>query len=251
MIPLKTTIKNSQEKLGFRLRGLENTRIESLSDGVFAIAIGLLLLSSSPPKTFDELRNFIRDFVPFAGSIAILMMIWYQHYLYFIRFGLRDAATVAINTILLFLVLFYTYPLKFLFRLLIDIYTGLLTGNREMTDRLFSETIRLEDTSELMVIYGLGASAIFLVFVWLNVRSLWKKEALELSPLEVFLTKNTIRMNFVTGFIPLLSVAIAYFQLGGKYTFILSGFSYMLYPIIMPIVGYRNAKKLERFKTSL
>jgi uncharacterized membrane protein len=111
---LKQKIQTSQEKLGFQLRGLENTRIESLSDGVFAIAIGLLLLSSSPPENFEQLRDFIKDFIPFAGSISILMLIWYQHYLYFIRFGLRDSGTTAINTILLFLVLFYTYPLSYL-----------------------------------------------------------------------------------------------------------------------------------------
>ncbi|HAS58364.1 MAG TPA: hypothetical protein DCS64_07690, partial [Algoriphagus sp.] len=166
---MKQKIQTSQEKLGFQLRGLENTRIESLSDGVFAIAIGLLLLSSSPPENFEQLRDFIKDFIPFAGSISILMLIWYQHYLYFIRFGLRDSGTTAINTILLFLVLFYTYPLKFLIRLLVDIYTALLTDNKELFNRIFTETIRPEDTSELMVIYGLGASGIFLVFVWLNV----------------------------------------------------------------------------------
>ncbi|HCX74102.1 MAG TPA: hypothetical protein DHU93_00305, partial [Algoriphagus sp.] len=154
---MKQKIQTSQEKLGFQLRGLENTRIESLSDGVFAIAIGLLLLSSSPPENFEQLRDFIKDFIPFAGSISILMLIWYQHYLYFIRFGLRDSGTTAINTILLFLVLFYTYPLKFLIRLLVDIYTALLTDNKELFNRIFTETIRPEDTSELMVIYGLGA----------------------------------------------------------------------------------------------
>ncbi|HAZ24514.1 MAG TPA: hypothetical protein DCY95_07625, partial [Algoriphagus sp.] len=90
---MKQKIQTSQEKLGFQLRGLENTRIESLSDGVFAIAIGLLLLSSSPPENFEQLRDFIKDFIPFAGSISILMLIWYQHYLYFIRFGLRDSGT--------------------------------------------------------------------------------------------------------------------------------------------------------------
>jgi len=37
---LKQGIKKDQTQTGFKLRGLENTRIESLSDGVFAIAIG-------------------------------------------------------------------------------------------------------------------------------------------------------------------------------------------------------------------
>ena len=37
------------------MRGLDNTRIEALSDGVFALAIALLLISSEVPSTFDEL----------------------------------------------------------------------------------------------------------------------------------------------------------------------------------------------------
>ena len=242
---MKSGIKSTQEKLGFSLRGLENTRIESLSDGVFAIAIGLLLLSSSPPKTFEELKEFIQDFIPFAGTISILMMIWYQHYLFFIRFGLRDAGTTAINTMLLFLVLFYTYPLKFLFQLIIDIYRSILTGNQELMNEIFSSRIRGEDTPQLMVIYGLGAAAIFLVFVWLNTRALKKAEALALSPKEIQLTRYSILMNLASSAIPLVSALFAYFELGGNYTFMISGFIYMSYVVVMPLVGYFGRKKLE------
>lgn len=244
---MKASIQSAQEKLGFRLRGLENTRIESLSDGVFAIAIGLLLLSSSPPQTFDELKDFIKDFIPFAGTISILMIIWYQHYLFFIRFGLRDAGTVAINTILLFWVLFYTYPLKFLFRLLIDIYTALFTGNEESLNFIFSETIQMDDTPELMVIYGIGASGIFWIFVWLNYRALRKSVPLDLSPREILLTNNSIRMNVAAGIIPLCSAVFAWLELGGVYTFMISGFIYVSYMVVMPSVGYLGAKRVERF----
>ncbi|WP_026951749.1 TMEM175 family protein [Algoriphagus mannitolivorans] len=245
---MKSKISNTQSNLGFSLRGLENTRIESLSDGVFAIAIGLLLLSSSPPETFAELKIFIQDFIPFAGTISILMTIWYQHYLFFIRFGLRDASTTAINTILLFLVLFYTYPLKFLFQVLIQIYRSLIMNDRELMSQLFQEKLPLQDAPELMVIYGLGASAIFFVFVWLNYRALKKSQDLSLSPLEVALTKNSILMNSIAGGIPMLSGLFAYFELAGSYTFMYSGFIYLLYPLLMPLAGYLGGKKLQDFQ---
>lgn len=243
---MKKNIQSKQTNKGFTLRGLENTRIESLSDGVFAIAIGLLLLSSSPPETYAELRVFIRDFIPFAGTISILMAIWYQHYLFFIRFGLRDAGTTAINTALLFLVLFYTYPLKFLFQVLIQIYRALLTGNQAEMNEIFTGKLPLNDAPELMVIYGMGASAIFLIFVWLNFRALGKRKVLDLSPTEVILTQNSIRLNLVSGIIPLLSALFAFLELGGGYTFMISGFMYMLYPILMPLMGYYGGKKLEK-----
>ena len=127
----KKDIKKKNEQNGFSLRGLENTRIESLSDGVFAIAIGLLLISTTPPTTYEELKTFTSDFVPFAFTIAMLMYIWHQHYLFFIRYGLRDAKTVAMNTVLLFLVLFYVYPLKFLFSVLVRLYKGLIFNEKE------------------------------------------------------------------------------------------------------------------------
>jgi uncharacterized membrane protein len=243
---LKQGIKNSQTNYGFSLRGLENTRIESLSDGVFAIAIGMLLISSNPPTTFDELKIFIKDFVPFAGTISVLMWIWYQHYLFFIRFGLRDASTTAINSIVLFLVLFYTYPLKFMFRILVDLYQGLITSNQELLNHLFTETIHPKDTASLMVIYGFGAAAIFFVFVWLNTRALKRKEMIGLSIIEIQLTKNTIFMNLASGVIPMLSATIAFFELAGNYTFMVSGFIYMSYSFVMPLVSYYGRKRLSK-----
>ncbi|MCV9387155.1 TMEM175 family protein [Reichenbachiella ulvae] len=245
---MKKNIKKHEEKVGFTLRGLENTRIESLSDGIFAIAIGLLLMSSDPPSNFSELMEFTRDLLPFAGTIAILMWIWYQHYLFFIRFGLRDAGTTAINTMLMFLVLFYAYPLKFMFRLLINLYQALLTQDQAMLNHIFTDTIAPQDTPTLMVIYGLGASAIFFVFVWLNKRALNRAEILDLSELEIRLTKNSIIMNVTSGVIPFLSVLIALFRVGGKYTFMISGFVYILYTIAMPLASRYGRKKLAELK---
>jgi len=199
----------------------------------------MLLISSNPPTTFDELKIFIKDFVPFAGTISVLMWIWYQHYLFFIRFGLRDASIV------LFLVLFYTYPLKFMFRILVDLYQGLITSNQELLNHLFTETIHPKDTASLMVIYGFGAAAIFFVFVWLNTRALKRKEMIGLSIIEIQLTKNTIFMNLASGVIPMLSATIAFFELAGNYTFMVSGFIYMSYSFVMPLVSYYGRKKLS------
>jgi len=245
----KKSIQQLQkESKGFTLRGLENTRIESLSDGVFAISIGLLLLSTTPPNTFNELMKFTKSFIPFAMTISMLMFVWHQHYLFFIRFGLRDTRTVALNTVLLFLVLFFVYPLKFLFSLLVDLYTGLFTGDQEYLRELFSTTIRIEDTGTLMSLYGFGAASIFLVLALLNTIALKRKELLELSKEEVIHTRNTIRVNLICGGIPLLSALIAAFELGGRATFAIAGFSYMLYAVLMPIASIRGNKQLAALK---
>ncbi len=99
----------------FRLRGHEILRIEAFSDAVFAFAVTLLIVSLEVPKSFEELMVTMRGFYAFGISFLILMMIWYKQNIFFRRYGLHDVVTIALNCTLIFLVLFYVYPLKFLF----------------------------------------------------------------------------------------------------------------------------------------
>jgi uncharacterized membrane protein len=55
----------------------------------------------------------MRGFLAFAIRFAMLVSLWEKHYRFFRRFGLQDGATLALNGALLFGVLFYVYPLKF------------------------------------------------------------------------------------------------------------------------------------------
>src|SRR5271167_2798365 len=100
---------------GFRWRGGEITRLEGFSDAVFAFAVTLLVVSLEVPKTFTELLAAMRGFAAFAVCFALLADVWYNHYRFFRRYGLQDPWTVFLNCVLLFFVLFYVYPLKFLF----------------------------------------------------------------------------------------------------------------------------------------
>ena len=231
----------------FKLRGKDHTRIEGLSDGVFAIAIALLLISSDIPETFDELKEFMLDFVPFAATITLLMLLWYEHYTFFIRYGLKDATTVFLNTILLFLILFYVYPLKFLFKTLFQLFSGLITRDREKLEHLFTYNIHRDDTATLMIIYGIGAAVIFLTFALLYNLALKRKQTLELKEFEIFQTKSSIYSNLVSASIPLGSALIAATGIGGKDNFTLSGIFYWTYGIAMPVYYkfyYRKRKKL-------
>ena len=108
----------------FRWRGEDVSRIEGFSDAVFAFAVTLLVVSLEVPKTFDELLATMRGFFAFAICFTLLLIVWYDHYKFFRRYGLRDAPTRWLNSALLFLMLMYVYPLKFLFTLLIDQWFG-------------------------------------------------------------------------------------------------------------------------------
>src|ERR687886_1548017 len=110
---------------GFRLRGLvEVSRIEALSDGVIAFAITLLVVSLEVPKTFDELLVTMRGFLAFAITFAMLFHVWFIQYKFFRRYGLNDNFTIWMTACLLFVVLFYVYPLKFVWTLIVNALLG-------------------------------------------------------------------------------------------------------------------------------
>src|SRR5688572_12980051 len=98
-----------------RWRGGQVTRIEALTDAVFGFAITLLVVSLDVPETAAELYDLMKKFVPFAASFSLLILVWSYHYRLFSRFDLEDGYTVFLNSVLLFVVLFYVYPLKFVF----------------------------------------------------------------------------------------------------------------------------------------
>src|SRR5712691_2733942 len=112
--------------VGFRLRGNQVTRLESFSDAVFGFALTLLVVSLDVPKSFSDLVTTMRGFPAFALCFLLLALIWNAHYKFCRRYGLDDGTARLLTCVMLFLVLFYVYPLKFLFNLSI---TGLLFGS--------------------------------------------------------------------------------------------------------------------------
>jgi uncharacterized membrane protein len=81
------------------------TRVEAFSDAVFAFALTLLVVSLDVPQSYDELMKLVAGFVPFACSFALLTWIWYEHNVFFRKYGLQDPYTVTLNAVLLFVVL--------------------------------------------------------------------------------------------------------------------------------------------------
>src|SRR3984893_5354308 len=99
----------------FRWRAGEITRLEAFCDVIFGFAITLLVVSLEVPHSYAELMADLRGFFPFAVCFAQLVLIWRTHYKFSRRYGLQDDYTLLLNVVLLFLVLFYVYPLKFVF----------------------------------------------------------------------------------------------------------------------------------------
>lgn len=99
----------------FVWRSHEPSRLETFSDAVFTFAITLIMVSLEVPRTFDELFEVFRGFLAFACCFSIVFIIWNNQNIYFRRYGLNNAYVTLLNALLLFVVLMYVYPLKFLF----------------------------------------------------------------------------------------------------------------------------------------
>ncbi|GAA3767627.1 TMEM175 family protein [Terriglobus aquaticus] len=169
-------------KDGFRLRGEEMSRIDGFSDVVFGFALTLIVASLEVPKTFDELQDVLLGFLPFSICFLFLMTVWLSHFRFFRRFGLHDLATIVINAALLFTVLFYVYPLKFLFTLFTSQFYTEHTEHHPITHAY--------QFRQLTVTYALGFTAIYLFLFLLNWNGWRQRDALQLDELERLIVRG-------------------------------------------------------------
>ena len=241
MIREKLIEKQIGKSTSFRWRSEEIMRIEGLSDAVFGFAITLLVVSLEVPKTFRELAQAMSGFGAFAICFCLLFLVWYNQHKFFRRYGLQDVTTTILNAVLLFLVLFYVYPLKFLFSFLVNKVTG---GHGEV--RLANGNIEsmLDNDSQmgsLMLIFGIGYLAIFFVFVLLHLHAYRRREQLKLNSLERFDTINSIQESTLNCVIALVSLSLVWFG-GSRYSG-LAGLTYMLTGVVMAVHGFIMGSK--------
>jgi uncharacterized membrane protein len=225
----------------FRYRGQEPGRLENFSDAIFALAITLLLISTSAPVNFTQIKRFAWEIIPFSLSIAFLKLIWTEHFTFFFRYGLRNVRVVMLNTAFLIIILFYVYPLKFLTRLFL-VPIAILFNQEELQAEL-SGMIAGEDVGTLMIIYGLGVFAIFFVLMLMYRTAYSQADELELNEVERFDTRTKIQANFLMASVPLLSVLIAILFRSHKLAGMFSGFTYFLYTPMMIVFGRRTRKQ--------
>jgi uncharacterized membrane protein len=177
---------------GFHWRGAEVTRLEGFTDAVFAFAVTLLVVSLEVPKTFPELMVAMHGFLAFGVCFALLANVWYQHYRFFRRYALENPWVVFLNCALLFFVLFYIYPLKFLF-------TALFNGSE----------ISASEVRALFTIWSLGYAAVFAIFALLYLYAWRVRAQLELTPLEAIRTQVSLLDQIAMVVIGLLATALA------------------------------------------
>ena len=183
----------------FRWRGGDVTRIEAFSDAVFAFSVTLLVVSLEVPRSFDELVAAMRGFPAFGVCFAILISFWHNHVRFFRRYGLQSAYVTVLNSVLLFCLLFYIYPLKFVF-------SGLLGAPGAATG---GAAVSAAQARVLFGIYGAGYTAICMVFVLLYLHA-WKgRTAMQLDDAECRITRQSIVDHINLALVGVGSMALA------------------------------------------
>ncbi|HEY4612547.1 MAG TPA: TMEM175 family protein, partial [Bacteroidota bacterium] len=180
----------------FRWRGGEISRVEGFTDAVFAFAVTLLVVSLEVPHTFNDLLVTMRGFLAFAICFAMLVYLWHLHYVYFRRYGLEDTVTITLNAILLFVILFYIYPLKFLFTLIINFFLG-FDVSVHLPDGTVLAPLEEGQGVTMMYVYNGGYIAVMALYALLYWRAYRKRDELQLNDIEAFDTRASIQRLFV------------------------------------------------------
>jgi hypothetical protein len=228
---------------GFRWRAGEVSRLEGFTDAVFAFAVTLLVVSLEVPHTFAELVVAMRGFLAFAICFVLLFLIWYEHYVYSRRYGLDDTTVVWLNGALIFVVLFYVYPLKFMFTMLVN---GIF-GFRDPAQGS-EPVLRSSDAPTLFLIFGAGYVAVFLVFTLLYLHALRKRAELGLTDIEVHDTRSRLWSAVLTGATGVASIlcVLLFGERGARW----AGPIYLLNGITLTAHGFGWGSRRRRLEAS-
>jgi uncharacterized membrane protein len=216
----------------FAWRGGEITRIEGFSDAVFAFVVTLLIVSLEVPKNYEELMENLRGFIPFAASFWQLMIVWYLQYIFFRRYGLQDFKTIVLTMLLVFFVLFFAFPLKFVFNTWLDPHAAKLTS--------------IDQLPQLFTIYGIAWVAIFGVFFFMYRHALSRRAYLGLTELEEWDTRHSMREMLLYMSVGMFAVLVAQIM-PAQYAWI-SGPCYGLIGLAMSLHGRWSGKKRHTLK---
>ncbi len=233
---VNTRRKEQKDKIVWRCH--EVTRVEALSDAVFAFSLTLLIVALEVPKSFSDLLYGMTNFLPFGLCFWLIFYIWQEQYVFFRRYGLHDTRTISLNGVLMLTILFFVYPLKFLSNLLMQ---GVLVNWLKLDIRQeHIVNMAPEKTPLLMIIYSSGFTAIFVLFVLMYYNAYKKRLELNLTDSEIYLTKTEIYGHVVMASFGVVSILLA--MIGTPLTCAISGFIYCGIAIPMSILHARRGK---------
>jgi len=155
------------------------------------------------PRFGEGLLDVLRGFPAFIICFAILMTFWTAHFRYHRRYGLEDWVSRVLTMAILVLVLFFVYPLKYLFTMLTVQVFGLHMHEAPGLESAMQNHL-------LYTIYGLGFASVWGLYALLYWHALRRRDELQLNEVEILLTRADLAANFIYVGVCLLSVTLAW-----------------------------------------
>ena len=200
---LPANLDSLPHRRGFRLRGMEMTRLEGFVDATFAFAVTMLIIAGQQvPDDVSALLDAFRHVPEFAASIAILAIFWRGHWNWSRRFGLEDNFSIIISWALIFTMLIYVYPLKVIFGGMFAVFSAAGVG----------QPIVVRSTGEaraIFAVYSIGFVALALEIILLHLRAWYLRRPLRLNERELFMTRITIEGWSIPMLVGVISVGLA------------------------------------------
>jgi uncharacterized membrane protein len=225
---------------GFRLRGIEMTRLETFIDAAFAFAITMLVIAAQ--QIPDDIKTLLAAFknVPvFIASIIVLGIFWRGHWLWSRRYGLEDGVSIFISWAMIVTILIYMYPLKAIFSSM----WFLLSGGR------VGHPLGAHSDSQaraLFAIFALGFTAIALEVVLLNLRAWQLREPLRLNAKEGLITFYEVTGWCIPVGVGIISLVLALTLPTEQIAW--SGWVYFSMAILVPLHSAYRRRKIEQME---
>ena len=223
---------------GFRLRGMEMTRLETFIDAAFAFAISMLVIAAQQiPDNIQTLLAAFRNVPTFVCSIAVLGIFWRGHWLWSRRYGLEDGASILISWAMIVTILIFIYPLKAIFGSMWYLLSGGQVGQRLSLHTTESQA------RAIFAIYALGLIAISAEILLLNLRAWQLREPLRLNERETLVTRGELSGWSIPVSVGIVSLIFALTLPAEQIQW--SGWVYFSMIILVPLHHYYVERKIR------
>src|SRR6267378_4965181 len=224
---------------GFRMRGIEMTRLETFIDAAFAFAISMLVIAAQQiPDNIQALLAAFKNVPTFVCSIAVLGIFWRGHWLWSRRYGLEDGVSIFISWMMIVTILIFIYPLKAIFGAMWYLLSSGQVGQP------FSLHTTESQARTIFAIYALGLIAISAEILLLNLRAWQLREPLRLNARERLVTGDEVTGWSIPVSVGIVALVLALTLPIEKIAW--SGWVYFSMAILVPVHKWFLGRRLER-----
>ncbi len=226
---------------GFRLRGMNMTRLETFIDAAFAFAISMLVIAAQQiPDNIQTLLPAFKNVPTFVCSIAVLGIFWRGHWLWSRRYGLEDGASILISWAMIVTILIFIYPLKAIFGSM-----WYLLSSGQVGQRLSLHTTESQART-IFAIYALGLISISAEILLLNLRAWQLRQPLRLNEHETLVTRSELSGWSIPVTVGIVSLIFALTLPAEQIQW--SGWVYFSMIILVPLHHYYIKRKISETK---